>query len=136
ILLLLGAFVASVRMIADSIAPDNFAVKVLGYSFAPALVCIAVGQMALFVLLGLALFLRFHKSHPVCAGAALWLCLLKPQLFLPLGLVLCAWIWTRRQFQVLLGTAVAIGISAALISMLDPHCWIQYRGMMQLMRYV
>ena len=134
-LMLFGAFLASVSIIADSIAPGSQRVKVLGYSFAPALVCVEVGQMALLVLLGLAIFLRFHKKYPMAAGAALWLCLLKPQLFLPFGLVLCAWIWTSRQYRVLAGVAISSGVSSAAIWIVDPRCWSQYRGMMQLMRY-
>ena len=134
-LMLLVAFVASVSMIVDSFAPDSRWLKLLGYSFAPALVCVEVGQMSLLVLLGLAIFLRLHKKYPMGAGAALWLCLLKPQLFLPFGLVLCAWIWTSRQYRVLAGAAISLALSAAVIWFIDPLCWSQYRGMMRLMRY-
>ena len=91
--------------------------------------------MALFVLLGVAVFLRWYRTRPFVAGAALWLCLLKPQLFLPFGVVLVAWaIWNRR-FIMLAGLMTAVAVSAGLIWSLDPHCWQQYREMMQLLRY-
>lgn len=134
-LLLIVSFVVSVNLIAETLGSKRQIVKLLGYSFAPALVCIPVGQMALFVLLGLTLFLRLYQTRPMAAGAALWLCLLKPQLFLPFGVVLCLWIWRKRQFGILAGTLIALIASIVLIWILDPNCWSQYRAMMQLMRY-
>lgn len=134
-LLLLASFIGAVWLIAETVAPKSQVVKAIGYSFAPAILCVPAGQMALFVLLGLAIFLRCYKTRPVIAGAALWLCLLKPQLFVPFGLVMCVWIVTTRQLKVLLGAGIALGASVVLISVIDPHCWVEYRAMMQLMRY-
>ena len=37
------------------------------------------------LLLGLVLFLRLHRTRPFLAGISLWLCALKPHLFLPFG---------------------------------------------------
>src|ERR1035438_3477979 len=97
---------------------------VLGFTFAPALSCLISGQMALFVLLGLALFLRLHRSRPFLAGASLWLCALKPQLFLPFGVVLLAWVIVNRQTRIVLGAAAAFGFSSAVAFALDPLVWV------------
>jgi hypothetical protein len=134
-LLLLGSLLLSVHLIADALETRKSYVKLLGWSFAPALTCIQAGQMALFVLLGVALFLHSYRTRPFVAGAALWLCLLKPQLFLPFGMVLAVWAIWNRQFRIIAGLVIAVVLSDALIWWLDPQCWRQYREMMQLLRY-
>ena len=134
-LLILASLIISVRMVrAMHGSPDNL-LHYLGYAFGPVLACIAAGQVALFVLLGYVLFLRYHASIPLLAGAALWLCALKPQLFLPFGLVLLAWVVTTRSYRILLGAAGALGLSAALAYVLDPQAWMQYHQMMAASRY-
>src|SRR3974377_1468664 len=88
----LGGFLWSVALIASLLAsvswlwqlygsPDNKR-HWLGVAFAPAIVCLLIGQTGIFILLGYTAFLRLHRSHPYWAGASLWLCLLKPHLFL------------------------------------------------------
>jgi hypothetical protein len=101
----------------------------LGLSFAPALICADMGQTALFVLLGLALFLYLHRSYPFFAGMALWLCMLKPHLLLPLGVVLLVWIVVERMYKVLAGAALALALSLYLTYLMDPLAWSQYAQM-------
>ena len=134
-LVLLACLVASVRMVRKIHGAPKNQLHYLGYSFGPALACAAAGQASLFVLLGLALFLRFHRSRPFLAGASLWLCALKPQIFLPFGLVLLAWIIASRRYRVLIGVASALGFSTAVAFVLDPLAWTQYRQMMSVLRY-
>jgi len=105
-------------------------VHLLGYTFGPALICIMGGQSALFALLGLVLFFRLHREHSYWAGMALWLCALKPHLFLPFGVVVLLWIAHRRRYLVLAGAAVALAASSALAMWLDPAVWTQYLHMM------
>ena len=133
--LLLGCFLLSVRLVCSTLGTTVTYVQVLGYSFAPGLVCVAAGQMAIFVLLGLALFLRLHQTRPFLAGAALWFCLLKPQLFLPFAVVMCLWGWRTRQFKVIGGVVSAFVLSAAFVFELDSHCWTEYSHMMKTLRY-
>jgi hypothetical protein len=102
----------------------------LAYSFAPALSCLFSGQVSIFVLLGMVLFLRLHCNHPFLAGASLWLCLLKPHLFLPFGVVLLGWIFFTRSYRILAGTVVAVAISSIIATILDPQVWLQYVQMM------
>jgi hypothetical protein len=102
----------------------------IAYSFAPSLICLFMGQTTLFALFGLVLFLRFHRTRPFSAGLALWLCSLKPHLFLPFCLVLLAWIFVSKKYKILAGTAVALAVSCALAWLLDPHAWSDYSAMM------
>ena len=135
-LLLLTSFVASVRMVWIMHGRRKNQVHWLGYSFAPALVCLLAGQVSVFVLLGLVLFLRLHRSHPFLAGVSLWLCLLKPHLFLPFGIVLVVWAILTRSYKLLVGTAIALGVSTAIVLILDPRVWVQYGQMMSTMSAV
>jgi hypothetical protein len=100
-------------------------------SFAPALLCLLMGQTTLFPLLGFVLFLRLHLTRPFLAGAALWLCMLKPHLFLPFGVVLLAWIVVTRSYKILAGVVVAMAASIALVYAIDPTAFTQYNHMIR-----
>jgi hypothetical protein len=102
----------------------------LGLSFGPALVCAMMGQTTLFSLLGYVLFLYLHRSRPFLAGASLWLCALKPHLFLPFGVVLLVWIVLSRSYRILAGAVVTMATSCALAWIIDPSAWSEYSRMM------
>lgn len=129
--LMLASLVLSVRILAAMQGHSKSPLNYLAYTFAPVLSCLIAGQMALFVLLGLVLFLRLHGTHPLLAGAALWLCALKPHLFLPFGIVLLAWIIVSRSYTILLGAALAFGASSLAVAFLDPLAWSHYSQMMR-----
>jgi hypothetical protein len=103
----------------------------LAFSFTPALICLNMGQTSLFALLGLALFLRYHQTHPFGAGAALWLCSLKPHLFLPFFAALVAWIVFTRGYRLVAGALVAMAVSLALTYWMDPSAFPRYLAMMR-----
>jgi uncharacterized membrane protein (UPF0127 family) len=130
LLLLTASLVISVRITWIMHGRPKTQLNLLGYTFGPALICLMVGQVSLLVLLGLALFLRLHRSRPFLAGASLWLCWLKPHLFLPFGVVLLIWAISRRSYKVLAGNAAALGISTAIALVLDPQVWRHYGQMM------
>jgi hypothetical protein len=65
------------------------------------------------------------------AGVSLWLCLLKPHLFLPFGAVLLLWVTVDKAYFVLLGAVAAVATSTTIALLLDPHAWIQYWTMMR-----
>jgi hypothetical protein len=111
IALSLVCLIASVRMVWRLHGSPRSSLNVLGYTFAPALSCLFSGQVTIFVLFGLVLFLRLHRSRPFLAGASLWLCMLKPHLFLPFGIVLLLWVVLTRSYRILVGTVVALGAS-------------------------
>jgi uncharacterized integral membrane protein len=129
-LMLVGCLVASVWMIWIMHGRPKNQLHFLGYSFAPAILCLMGGQVSLLVLLGLVLFLRLHRSRPFLAGVSLWLCLLKPHLFLPFGLVLLVWAIITRSHKLLAGVAVALAASTVVAVLLDPLAWVHYGQMM------
>src|SRR6266702_180409 len=134
-LFLLACLITSVRIIWKIHGAPKNQMHYLGYLFWPALVCLAAGQVSVIVLLGLALFLRLHRTRPFLAGVSLWFCALKPQLFLTFGVVLLAWIVTSRCYKLLVGAMSAIAFSAAISTLLDPAVWMQYSQMMSASRY-
>ena len=132
---LLASLVASVWLVRALHGSPKSWLPLLGYSFGPAMSCVLSGQMSMLVLLGLALFLYLHRSRPLLAGASLWLCALKPQLFLPFGVALLVWIVVSRRYRILVGALAVLAASAAVILLLDPQVWAQYRQMMGSLRY-
>ena len=134
-LVLIAALVASVRILLRIYGCRDPIVKAIAYLFAPGLICLVWGQTSLLVLLGLALFLRFNATRPFFAGAALWFCMLKPHLFLPLAIVLLAWIAIARNYRILAGAVAALLASAAVTFLLDPKAWTQYAQMMRYTGY-
>jgi hypothetical protein len=72
------------------------------------------------------LFLRLHRARPFLAGIALWLCALKPHLFLPFGMALVAWVLVSRSYKLVAGLAVAMAASCAITFAIDPMAWTQY----------
>jgi hypothetical protein len=125
-LLLLGCLLISVKIVRGLQGSPPGLVHWLALAFTPALISLTMGQTSLFALLGLALFLRYHSTRPYVAGTALWLCALKPHLFLPFGAALLAWIVFTRAWKVLAGAALAVLASSALAFLLDPHAWLDY----------
>lgn len=130
-LLLLACLFGSVRMVWQMHGRPRNLFNFLGLSFAPALVCLIVGQTSLFALLGLVLFLRLHRTRPFLAGMSLYLCALKPHLFLAFGVVLLAWVIVSGCYNVLLGAAVAMAASCAAAWWIDPTAWADYAHMMR-----
>lgn len=125
-LLMLAMLAASVRLLWKQFGRAGTHLEWLGYCFPPALICVFLGQTSLFLLLGLVLFLRLHTTHPLGAGAALWLCTLKPHLFLPFGIVLLAWIILTRSYRIVLGLLAAMAVSCLATQLIDPAAWSQY----------
>ena len=103
----------------------------LVFGFPPTLACLMAGQLGLFFLLGIALYLLIHEKRPWLAGAALVFCALKPHLFLPCVVVLLLWSGRRRDFRVIGGFLAALGVSSALTLGLDPHVWTEYEQMLR-----
>ena len=130
-LMLLGCLLVSVLMVRRMHGSPANRLHWLGLAFTPALICLIMGQTSLLALLGLVLFLRFNRSRPLAAGAALWLCALKPQLFLPFAAALAVWIAVTRSYKLLAGAAGAIALSSAAAFFIAPSAWRDYAGMMR-----
>ena len=110
--------------------PDS-RLHVLVFGFPPTLACLMAGQLGIFFLLGVVLFLWLHNSRPWLAGAALLGCALKPHLFLPCVVVLLLWSLRRRNFAVIGGFVLALAVSCGLTLLLDVNAWQQYFDMMR-----
>jgi hypothetical protein len=108
--------------------PDN-RIHLFGYAFAPAIVCLISGQLSIFLLLGVVLFLTLLKRRPALAGASLLPCMLKPHLFLVFALVLLVWIIARKAWRVLFGFVAALAVSCAIPLLFDASVWQQYFSM-------
>lgn len=128
-LALVAALMTSIRLlwIMHGRPPDRL--HLVGYCFAPVLACLLAGQIGIFLLLGLVLFLRFHKTRPVLAGASLMLCALKPHLFLPFAVALGAWAVRSRAYRLLIGAAGAMAASLSFSVLLDRAAWQHYAAM-------
>ncbi len=103
---------------------------VIGLGFPPVLWCLISGQLGIFFLLEICLFLLFIRKRPWLAGAALALFPLKPHLFLPFAVVLLLWSVSRRQLGALGGFAAALAVSCGLTFWIDPLVGAQYLGML------
>ena len=130
-LVLFACLVVSVRLIQMIHNFPRNRIHWLGLSFPPALICLIMGQTSLFALLGLVLFLYLHRTRPFVAGVSLWLCTLKPHLFLPFGVVLLAWIVLHRGYRLLAGATTALAASCAAAYYIDPSAWTHYLQMMR-----
>lgn len=130
-LMLAGCLVVSVEIVRRLHGSPGNTIHWLGLGFTPALICLTMGQTALLALLGLALFLRFYKERPLAAGVALWLCALKPHLFLPFGVALLAWVVYARAWKLLAGAGTALAASSALAFAIAPHAWPDYAQMLR-----
>ncbi len=133
-LLLLACLGASVWMLWLLHGRPESRWHVIGLGFPPALWCLIAGQLGIFFLLDIVLFLYFIRRRPWLAGAALVLCALKPHLFLPCAVVLVLWSVRRREIGVLSGFASALAVSCGLTLWLDPQVWRQYVQMMRASR--
>lgn len=110
--------------------PDSV-VHWLSYFFPPALATLMAGQIGMFILLGLVLFLYFYDSHPVIAGAVLLPCALKPHLFVPFSMVLLLWIVDQKAYPILVGFSAALVAAMALTLCLPTPVWVEYFEMMR-----
>ena len=130
-LLLMACLALSVFLLWRLYGRPRGALHWLGISFAPALLCVTMGQTSVFALLGYVLFLDLHKRKPFLAGVSLWLCALKPHLFLAFGVVLLAWVVVSRSYKILAGAMAAMAANCALVTAIDPAAWGEYLRMMR-----
>jgi hypothetical protein len=129
LLVLAASYAASVRILLGIWRGRDRIAQAVLYLFAPALICLIWGQTSVLVLLGLALFLRFHETRPLLAGASLWLCTLKPHLLIPAAVVLATWILVTRSYRVLAGLAAALLASIAVTLIIDVQAFTEYAHM-------
>ncbi|HTX76239.1 MAG TPA: glycosyltransferase family 87 protein [Terracidiphilus sp.] len=100
------------------------------FLFAPVLFCERAGQLGIFFLFALLLFLASYRQRPFIAGACLAPLALKPHIVLPFACVLILWVVLERRWKILIGFIGALGVSMALSCWIAPHSWRQYSEMM------
>ncbi len=130
LLLLVGCLVLSIRMIRIQLGDADQRLHLLGYAFPPVVASLMAGQLGTIMLLGVAAFLFCHRSRPFVGGLALTLCLVKPHLFLPIGLVLLLWALRERAWRFVAGTLSGMLLCCLIAWWFDPHAWSQYAEMM------
>lgn len=130
----LGSLAASVWILWLLNGKPESRLHLVAFAFPPALASLMAGQLGIFFLLEVSLFLYFHKSRPWLAGAALVLFALKPHLFVPCFLVLLLWSLYRREYKVLGGFLATLAAACAAVAWLDPLAWSQYAGLLESMR--
>jgi len=127
---LLLSCVGSIRMIWTLHGRPNNSLHLLGYCFAPVMACLMFGQIGLFLLLGVVLFLTFQRNWPFLAGISLLVLALKPHIFLPFSVALAGWMLTTRAYRMIAGAASALVASLLFAYVLDKNAWSQYSLMM------
>ncbi len=130
LVVLIASLLLSIWLLGILFGRPDSGLHLCGYLFAPALACIMAGQLGIFLLLGIVLFLYFHESWPYLAGAALLPCTFKPHLFLPFFVALFLWVVARKAYQILAGFSIVLLGSCGLTLAVDIHVWSQYRRMM------
>lgn len=100
------------------------------FVFAPALACIAVGQTAPFLLLGLTLFLYLHSGHEFWAGFALLLTAFKPQVAFLFWIALFLWCAENRKWRIMGGLLSSSGLATLIALLFDSHAIEHYRAML------
>lgn len=130
LLVQLGCLLLSVRVLWIVNGRPASGLQFTGIAFAPALACLMAGQLGIFFLLGISIFLLLHESHPFIAGAVLLPCSLKPHLFLPCTIVLVLWAIHRRAFRIPVGFCIALLASCAFTLSIDRYVWAEYFQMM------
>jgi hypothetical protein len=124
-MLWMGAIIAA-ALYSIHLLKQGARIPIIVYLFAPLLVCLKSGQCTIFLLLGLALFFRYHRTRPFLAGMALILLALKPHLFLlfwPLLLLDCL---RHRRLGILAGAATSFVIASGVALFLDHNVWSHY----------
>ena len=124
VFIVVASIVISIRLIRALNPQDNDAgLHIAAYGFAPLLLCITAGQMSCFLLLGMVLFLLMHRQHPLLAGIALALCMLKPHVLVPFGVVVGLWIVRERRYSIFGGFVLGCTASSIVPLIFRPTIW-------------
>ncbi len=124
--LLIACLAISIRLLWILHGRRSGGVHLLCYCYAPALACLMSGQIGVVLLFGVVLFFYLYEPWPALSGAALAVCIVKPHLFLPFGLVLLVWALHNKRYRILAGISIGLFAACALPVCLDPHVWTQY----------
>jgi len=129
--LIVSSIAVSIHLLRELHGDLTSRTHLLGYAFAPTLICVSAGQIVAFALFGIVVFLLLYKGRPFVAGVALSVCLIKPHLLLPFGVALLLWILFQRQTRVALGMFTGMLTASAIATAIRPSIWMDYFSMMR-----
>lgn len=115
-------------LLAGSIAL-SLGTRWFAYLYPPVLACLMAGQSAALLLLGVTLFLKYHRERPWVAGLSLLLLGLKPHLFVPFGIALLMWIVMQEAYAILWTAAAGLVVLSVIVTTLRPQVWSDYLRM-------
>jgi hypothetical protein len=121
ILIAVGCLVTSISILQ---VPSRY--RVIALIFAPVTGTLLMMQSSPFLLLGWSIFLRYHRTRPFVAGAALSLMAIKPHLFLLVWIVLLLESICKKDVIPLLGFASSLAASSAVVTLRIPTVWQDY----------
>lgn len=97
------------------------------FSFAPVVICLLIGQVTAFLLLGIACFLRcIRNGQDAKAGLAAALLAIKPQLLYLFWPALLIWVVAKRRWLVLVSLFGVLAVLTALVLFLNPKIFAAY----------
>lgn len=116
-----GCLAASISLLQ---VPSQY--RIVAFIFAPVTGTFLMMQSSPFLLVGWAIFLRYHRTRPFVAGAGLALMAIKPHLFILIWIVLLLESIRKRSAAIFAGFAASLGASSALVTLRAPHVWKDY----------
>jgi len=129
--LIVSSIAISMHLVRELHGDTTSRIHLLGYAFAPTLICVGAGQIVAFSLFGMVVFLLLYKQRPFVAGLALSICAIKPHLLLPFGVALLLWILFQKQIRVALGLLTGFLSASAIATAIRPSIWMDYFSMMR-----
>jgi hypothetical protein len=129
-ILLIASLIASIRLLWIVLGRPVSQLGLFCFCLTPVLACIATGQLGIFLLLGISLFLYLYTRHSFLAGTSLLVCAFKPHLFLCFGIALIFWAIDRKQYRVMGGMTAAILAACGIALCFNIHAFSQYATMM------
>jgi len=127
----LGCLACSIWVLWIVLGKPDSRYHLLGFAFAPALASLQAGQLGIFMLCGIVLFIFLCDARPFLAGVVLLPCALKPHLFLPFMAALLLWTIYKRKYILIVGFLFTLITSCGLTLLLDHQVWFEYFDLMR-----
>ncbi|MGA2727262.1 MAG: glycosyltransferase family 87 protein [Terracidiphilus sp.] len=127
----LGCLACSIWVLWIVLGKPDSRYHLLGFAFAPALASLQAGQLGIFMLCGIVLFIFLCDARPFLAGVVLLPCALKPHLFLPFMAALLLWTIYKRKYILIVGFLSAFVTVCGLTVLLDHRIWFEYFDLMR-----
>lgn len=116
------------RLTFGMVSQENSIVPaVLAFLFGPTIALLMLGQIAIFLLLGVSLFLiLIEKRRDWWAGVGLSLIIVKPHIALLFVLAILFWSVRNKRWSVILGGASTVVLASGIVGLLNSNVFAQY----------